>query len=204
MSITSRFSSERKKELPKAAADVWWKESASGALARLHQKKKGKNKVKAAVIQTYTVKTFTNQEPFQAIGEARFRMQAQRQAEGKWRRTEEGYQLEQLENKAVESVELNGRGDFNAKVVVVSQEDSYYVSSSKQKKRKHHSGHENEEEMESTQQASRDDSGSESEISCRCCACILMFAKWQTQKLQPDVNCFCAFSMKLLVSKELV
>ncbi|KAL7511489.1 hypothetical protein ACHAXN_008434 [Cyclotella atomus] len=155
----------KEKELLKAAADVWWKDSVGGTLARL-QKKKKSSKEKMNI-----VKTFTDEELFQATGGARFGMRAQRRAEGKWKRTEGGHQLEQLEKKAVEGMEWNGRGDayINAKVVidVVSRENSISTSISKQKKRKREGEHEEEDEVKRNsnhQEISREDNvGSESE-----------------------------------------
>jgi hypothetical protein len=86
----------REKELAKAVGDVWWKDSVGGTLARLQSLKKDKKKKKAAA------KTFTDQELFKATGGA------VRRAEGKWKRTESGQELAELEKKAQVSMEWNG------------------------------------------------------------------------------------------------
>ncbi|KAL7436618.1 hypothetical protein ACHAXH_007042 [Discostella pseudostelligera] len=68
---------------------------------------------------TTIIKTYTDEELFQATGGARFGMRAQRRAEGKWKRTESGSNLVELEKKAKTSIEWNGRG--NAQVAVLGE-----------------------------------------------------------------------------------
>ncbi|KAL3770203.1 hypothetical protein ACHAWU_009143 [Discostella pseudostelligera] len=68
---------------------------------------------------TTIIKTYTDEELFQATGGARFGMRAQRRAEGKWKRTESGTNLVELEKKAKTSIEWNGRG--NAQVAVLGE-----------------------------------------------------------------------------------
>ncbi len=81
---------------------------------------------------TTTIKTYTDEELFQATGGARFGMRAQRRAEGKWKRTESASNLVELEKKAKTSIEWNGRG--NAKVaganVMTAVEGNKAISSS--------------------------------------------------------------------------
>jgi Pin2-interacting protein X1 len=136
-------SQSREKELK--SADDWWKDSAGGTLARLQKKKKKKTADDAV-----EAKTFTDQELFQATGGARFGMRAQRRAEGKWKRTESGQELADMEERARASMEWNGRGD--AKVLILSDDG-------KQKKRKRSKLHEG---NVSDEQATREDE-SESE-----------------------------------------
>ncbi|KAL7529248.1 hypothetical protein ACHAWF_002900, partial [Thalassiosira exigua] len=122
----------REKEAAKEASNAWWKDCAGGTLARLQQQQKKKSgkekksskrekdgrkdKAKSERESTATVKTFTDEELFAATGGARFGMRAQRRAEGKWKRTESGSEHSELERKAKESMEWNGRG--SAQVVV--------------------------------------------------------------------------------------
>ena len=109
----------REKELAKAVGDVWWKDSVGGTLARLQSMKKGDKKKKKKDKSEKKIKIFTDEELFAATGGARFGMRAQRRAEGKWKRTESGQELAELEKKAQASMEWNGRGD--AKVVVLEK-----------------------------------------------------------------------------------
>lgn len=114
----------RERELHRAVGDVWWKESVGGTLARLQKNKQSKKKdskkkkKKSSKKDELTIKTFTDEELFQATGGARFGMRAQRRAEGKWKRTESGEELALLNEKAAAGMEWNGRGE--AKVVVVA------------------------------------------------------------------------------------
>ena len=139
----------REKEIAKEISNVWWKDSLGGTLARLQQKKKSssgssskekkkrkKDRKKSSTKSskssgesstTIAIKTYTDEELFEATGGARFGMRAQRRAEGKWKRTESGSEHTELEKKARESMEWNGRG--NAQVVAVEGKTS--------KKRKH-------------------------------------------------------------------
>ena len=107
----------KEKDGIKGVGDVWWKESVGGTLARLQSKSKGKKSKskdkdkKSKDKEKSAAKTFTDQELFIATNGARFGMRAQRRAEGKWKRTEEGQTLEELEKKAKKSMEWNGRGE---------------------------------------------------------------------------------------------
>eukprot|EP00581_Thalassiosira_minuscula_P026276 CAMPEP_0184420302 /NCGR_PEP_ID=MMETSP0738-20130409/47453_1 /TAXON_ID=385413 /ORGANISM="Thalassiosira miniscula, Strain CCMP1093" /LENGTH=305 /DNA_ID=CAMNT_0026781143 /DNA_START=52 /DNA_END=969 /DNA_ORIENTATION=+ len=135
----------REKELANELGDFWWKYSVGGTLARLQQQKKkkadkkkskkDKKKSSKKESSTSTIKTFTDEELFAATGGARFGMRAQRRAEGKWKRTESGTDLAEMEKKALKSMEWNGRG--NAQVVVDGEGASATNSSSKMKKRVH-------------------------------------------------------------------
>lgn len=114
----------QEKEMAKEMANVWWKDSVGGTLARLQQqkkmdkekkkrkkdKKKGSKSKSGESIKT-SIKTYTDEELFEATGGARFGMRAQRRAEGKWKRTESGNELTELEKKAKKSMEWNGRGN---------------------------------------------------------------------------------------------
>jgi len=118
----------REKEMAKEMGNVWWKDSVGGTLARLQQKKKSDkekkkrkkdkktSKSKSGESIKTTIKTYTDEELFAATGGARFGMRAQRRAEGKWKRTESGNELSELEKKAKKSMEWNGRG--SAQVVM--------------------------------------------------------------------------------------
>lgn len=116
----------KEKELARDIADVWWKDSVGGTLARLQKKKsaekdkkrksKDKRKSKRDKLSNDTVKVFTDDELFAATGGARFGMRAQRRAEGKWKRTESGSELTELEKKALKSMEWNGRGSAEVKL----------------------------------------------------------------------------------------
>mmetsp|Transcript_441 Transcript_441/g.978 ORF Transcript_441/g.978 Transcript_441/m.978 type:complete len:280 (-) Transcript_441:35-874(-) len=120
----------QEKELAKEMGNTWWKDSVGGTLARLQQKKKDekekkkrrkdKKKPKSSKsgesTTTIAIKTYTDAELFEATGGARFGMRAQRRAEGKWKRTESGSELMELEKKAKASMQWNGRGD--AQVVI--------------------------------------------------------------------------------------
>lgn len=119
----------REKMLAKEVADVWWKDSVGGTLARLQKKKsdraekdkKKKNKKKdkkkdKSKGDATSVKTYTDEELFEATGGARFGMRAQRRAEGKWKRTESGNELMELEKKAKASMEWNGRGKADVSI----------------------------------------------------------------------------------------
>ena len=110
----------REKEACKAVGDVWWKDSVGGTLARLQKKSSSKKKSKKDKSKKKADKVFTDEELFQATGGARFGMRAQRRAEGKWKRTESGLELQELEEKAKSSMEWNGRGD--AKVVIAGED----------------------------------------------------------------------------------
>ena len=106
----------KEKDGIKGVGDVWWKESVGGTLARLQSKKGKKSKSKdkdkkSKDKEKSAAKTFTDQELFIATNGARFGMRAQRRAEGKWKRTESGQTLEELEKKAKKSMEWNGRGE---------------------------------------------------------------------------------------------
>lgn len=127
----------REKELAKEVANVWWKDSVGGTLARLQQQKKDrkkssnsekddkkkrkkdkkkKSKKESLSSTASAIKTYTDEELFEATGGARFGMRAQRRAEGKWKRTESGTELAELEEKARKDMEWNGRG--SAKVLI--------------------------------------------------------------------------------------
>lgn len=110
----------REKEACKAVGDVWWKDSVGGTLARLQKKSSSKKKSKKDKRKKEADKIFTDEELFQATGGARFGMRAQRRAEGKWKRTESGLELQESEEKARSSMEWNGRGD--ARVVIVAED----------------------------------------------------------------------------------
>jgi len=126
----------REKEMAKEIGNVWWKDSVGGTLARLQAQKKKKNSDKESKKkrkkdkkkssksnksgEEKAGKIFTDQELFEATGGARFGMRAQRRAEGKWKRTESGTELAELEKKARADLEWNGRG--SAKVVIKEKE----------------------------------------------------------------------------------
>lgn len=127
----------REKELAREVGDVWWKDSLGGTLARLQQKKKKKKGDKKDKKKSKkrkdkdgepaaAVKIYTDEELFEATGGARFGMRAQRRAEGKWKRTESGAELTELEEKARASMEWNGRGNAQA-----------LIEGTTKKKRKH-------------------------------------------------------------------
>ena len=141
----------REKEKAKEMQNTWWKDSVGGTLARLQQqskdnkksKKKKKDKKKKSKkgskqssgestsesrdrTSTTQIKTYTDEELFEATGGARFGTKGGRRAEGKYKRTESGTELSKLEEKARASLEWNGRG--SAEVVFSSKE--------KQKRRK--------------------------------------------------------------------
>lgn len=80
----------REKELAKAVGDVWWKDSVGGTLARLQSLKKDKKKAAAK-----TLRTKSCSKPLVGL----------RRAEGKWKRTESGQELAELEKKAQASME---------------------------------------------------------------------------------------------------
>ena len=110
------------------AADVWWKDSVGDTLAKLQKrksakddKKEKKSKKKKKSDKKERKKHFTDEELFEATGGARFGMRAQRRAEGKWKRTESGEELSELEKKAKASMEWNGRGNAQ---VLISKESS--------------------------------------------------------------------------------
>lgn len=73
-------------------------------------------------ISTSAIRTYTDEELFEATGGARFGMRAQRRAEGKWKRTESGSELEEMERKAKLNMEWNGRG--SARAVIEEREAS--------------------------------------------------------------------------------
>ena len=120
----------REGEIAKAIGDVWWKNDVGETLARLQKlqqqkkrlkkikrrkkEKKPKTKSKEAPTTTTEIKTFTDEELFEATGGARFGMRAQRRAEGKWKRTESGTRLTKLEEKAQAGMEWDGRGNAQA------------------------------------------------------------------------------------------
>lgn len=113
----------REKALAKEVADVWWKESVGGTLARLQKrkcaeklKKKKKDKKKDRSEDSKAGKMYTDEELFEATGGARFGMRAQRRAEGKWKRTESGNHLAEWEKKAKASMEWDGRGKAQPKI----------------------------------------------------------------------------------------
>lgn len=97
----------------------------------LNQKKRRKEKRKKSVSSSVsgdddssskdatTIKSYTDEELFQATGGARFGMRAQRRAEGKWKRTESGSNLVELEKKAMTNIEWNGRGNAQLAGVAV-------------------------------------------------------------------------------------
>ena len=134
----------REKELAKAVGDVWWKDSVRGTLARLQSKKKSSEKDKKKKSKSKmekkdkAAKIYTDEELFEATGGARFGMRAQRRAEGKWKRTESGTELAELEKKAQASMEWNGRG--TAEVKLQSEPSAVYSKNNepkdKPKKRK--------------------------------------------------------------------
>lgn len=132
---------EKKKVTDMAVEENWWRDSAGGTLAKLQamkkrneelkkskkkdkkskksdKKSKKKRKTSDDDEQPLKIKTFTDQELFEATGGARFGMRAQRRAENKWKRTESdmGTGMADLEEKAKKDMEWNGRG--SAKVVV--------------------------------------------------------------------------------------
>lgn len=105
----------RENELARAVGDVWWKDSVGGTLAKLQaQKKKSSEKKKKKKSKKEknreAVKSYTDEELFEATGGARFGMRAQRRAEAKWKRTESGRELAELEKRAEASMEWNGLG----------------------------------------------------------------------------------------------
>ncbi|KAL3781492.1 hypothetical protein ACHAW5_003486 [Stephanodiscus triporus] len=135
----------REKEKAREIGNVWWKDSVGGTLARLQQQKKKKTKKKGedgndqkkrrkderekekkskdtdsagerTSLIAAAIRTFTDDELFAATGGARFGMRAQRRAEGKWKRTESGSELTEMERKAKQNMEWNGRG--SARVVI--------------------------------------------------------------------------------------
>ena len=118
----------REKELARAVGDVWWKDSVGGTLAKLqaqkkkssekkkHSEKKKKKKCKKEKNKEQVVKSYTDEELFEATGGARFGMRAQRRAEAKWKRTESGNGLAELEKKAEASMEWNGLGIAEVKL----------------------------------------------------------------------------------------
>ena len=116
----------REKMKAQEVADVWWKDSVGDTLARLQQKKKSakgekksKKKKKKDKKKEKTKKHFTDEELFLATGGARFGStsgaRANRSQHGKWKRSESGFELTELEKKAKESMEWNGRG--NARIL---------------------------------------------------------------------------------------
>lgn len=124
----------REKMKAQEVADVWWKDSVGDTLARLQQKKKSakgdkkskkKSKKKDKKKET-TKKHFSDEDLFVATGGARFGStsgaRANRSQHGKWKRSESGQELSELEKKAKESMEWNGRG--NARVLSSSNESS--------------------------------------------------------------------------------
>mmetsp|Transcript_21803 Transcript_21803/g.45843 ORF Transcript_21803/g.45843 Transcript_21803/m.45843 type:complete len:285 (-) Transcript_21803:170-1024(-) len=113
----------REKALAKEVANVWWRESVGGTLARLQKrksadklKKKKKDKKKDKSKDSKAEKMYTDEELFEATGGARFGMRAQRRAEGKWKRTESGNHLAEWEKKAKASMEWDGRGKAQPKI----------------------------------------------------------------------------------------
>lgn len=124
----------REKMKAQEVADVWWKDSVGDTLARLQQKKKSskgekkdkKKKKKKDKKKETTKKHFTDEELFAATGGARFGStsgaRANRSQHGKWKRSESGHELTELEKKAKEGMEWNGRG--NARVLSSSNESS--------------------------------------------------------------------------------
>eukprot|EP00985_Skeletonema_marinoi_P028232 scaffold24369_cov216-Skeletonema_marinoi.AAC.4 len=115
----------REKIKAQEVADVWWKDNLGDTLARLQKKKsdkdekKSKKKSKKDKKKEKTKKHFTDEELFKATGGARFGStsgaRANRSQHGKWKRSESGHELTELEKKAKESMEWNGRG--NAQVL---------------------------------------------------------------------------------------
>jgi len=115
----------REKMKAQEVADVWWKDNLGDTLARLQKKKsdkdekKSKKKSKKDKKKEKTKKHFTDEELFKATGGARFGStsgaRANRSQHGKWKRSESGHELTELEKKAKESMEWNGRG--NAQVL---------------------------------------------------------------------------------------
>ena len=135
----------------KEMENVWWKDSVGGTLARLQANKKKKNDNKKSISEkkkknkkdkkskkkskqessssedSVAIKTYTDEELFEATGGARFGTKGGRRAEGKHKRTESSAELTVLEQKAKASMEWNGRGD--AQVV---------IDKKKQKKKRKH------------------------------------------------------------------
>ena len=118
----------REKMKAQEVADVWWKDSVGNTLAKLQkkksakdEKKKKKSKKEKKCVKKERKMHFTDEELFEATGGARFGMRAQRRAEGKWKRTESGHELTELEDKAKASMEWNGRGNAQ---VLISKESS--------------------------------------------------------------------------------
>jgi len=115
----------REKMKAQEVADVWWKDNLGDTLARLQKKKsdkdekKSKKKSKKDKKKEKTKKHFTDEELFKATGGARFGStsgaRANRSQHGKWKRSESGHELTELEKKAKERMEWNGRG--NAQVL---------------------------------------------------------------------------------------
>jgi Pin2-interacting protein X1 len=69
---------------------------------------------RSSSISASSIRTYTDEELFEATGGARFGMRAQRRAEGKWKRTESGSDLAEMERKARSNMEWNGRGSARA------------------------------------------------------------------------------------------
>jgi Pin2-interacting protein X1 len=125
----------REKMKAQEVADVWWKDSAGDTLARLQKKKnsakddkgkKKKSKKKKKNDKKEKIKRhFTDEELFAACGGARFGStsgaRANRSQHGKWKRSESGHELTELEKKAKESMEWNGRGNAQ---LLISKESS--------------------------------------------------------------------------------
>jgi Pin2-interacting protein X1 len=145
----------REKEKAREIGNVWWKDSVGGTLARLQQQKKTKkNKMKGddgdetkkrrkegksrerkskrahseggGSSFSVPIRTYTDEELFEATGGARFGMRAQRRAEGKWKRTESGSEIIEMERAAKLNMEWNGRG--SARLVVLGRESSIAVA----------------------------------------------------------------------------
>jgi Pin2-interacting protein X1 len=146
----------REKEKAREIGNVWWRDSVGGTLARLQQqkktmkaKKKGeegddtKGRRKGEKIKERTsnithsdgdgsssisvpIRTYTDEELFEATGGARFGMRAQRRAEGKWKRTESGSEITEMERIAKLNMEWNGRG--GARLVIEGREASSAVA----------------------------------------------------------------------------
>ncbi|KAL7440611.1 hypothetical protein ACHAXM_007374 [Skeletonema potamos] len=112
----------REKMKAQEVADVWWKDSVGDTLARLQKKKSAKDdkekkskKKKKNDKKEKIKKHFTDEELFEATGGARFGStsgaRANRSQHGKWKRSESGHELTELEKKAKKSMEWNGRGN---------------------------------------------------------------------------------------------
>ena len=145
----------REKEKAREIGNVWWKDSVGGTLARLQQQKKTKKNKKKGEDGDDTkkrrkeekskerkskishsegerlsaiaapIRTYTDEELFEATGGARFGMRAQRRAEGKWKRTESGSEIIEMEKMATLNVEWNGRG--SARSVIEGRKSSTSV-----------------------------------------------------------------------------